>query len=488
MDEESTSWIRRTKFSHTVCHRIDSSRLASVPVRFRTREIPEFKQRSEGSVGSSKRSEPAKVLVQRNPLTNKQRSVSPVPGSLVPDTFKEARSEKKRFLTPVPRRKEPDKSAEQYSSTNSPDSRPSSAKLTPNSSPRRSISPFRGFGITKIKKNSSWSNYFDNLGGKVTAVETVDEHMIDMSKLMVGGKFAYGAHSRLYHGVYKGEAVALKLMCVPDNDQTGLLATRLEKQFTREVTFLARLHHPNVIKFMAARKQPPVYCIVTEYLSEGSLRAFLHKLEHTALPLQKLIPIALEIARGMEYIHSQGVIHRDLKPENILIDQDFHMKIADFGIACEEVHCDPFADDPGTYRWMAPEMIKHKHYGRKVDVYSFGLMLWEMVSGSIPYEDMSPIVAAFAVVNKNLRPEFPKDCPSAMRALIEQCWSTNPDKRPEFWQLVKVLEEFELSLAHDGTLKLVQNSIWQEEKKGFLHWIHKLNPPPSKSVPKPKFI
>lgn len=151
---------------------------------------------------------------------------------------------------------------------------------------------------------------------------------------------------------------------------------------------------------MAACRQPPVFCIVTEYLSEGSLRAYLHKLEHEILPLQKLIPIALDIARGMEYVHSQGVIHRDLKPENILIDQDFHMKLADFGIACEEVHCDPFADDPGTYRWMAPEMIRHKPYGRKVDVYSFGLILWEMVSGNIPYEDMTPIQAAYAVVNK----------------------------------------------------------------------------------------
>jgi len=126
----------------------------------------------------------------------------------------------------------------------------------------------------------------------------------------------------------------------------------------------------------------------------------LHKLERKSLPLQKLIAIALDIARGMEYIHSQGVIHRDLKPENVLIDQDFHMKIADFGIACEEAYCDSLADDPGTYRWMAPEMIKHKSYGRRVDVYSFGLILWEMVAGTIPYEDMNPIQAAFAVVNK----------------------------------------------------------------------------------------
>lgn len=153
-------------------------------------------------------------------------------------------------------------------------------------------------------------------------------------------------------------------------------------------------------QFIAACRKPPVYCVITEYLSEGSLRAYLHKLECKSLPLQKLIAIALDIARGMDYIHSQGVIHRDLKPENVLIDQDFHLKVADFGIACEEAYCDSLADDPGTYRWMAPEMIKHKSYGRKVDVYSFGLILWEMVAGTIPYEEMNPIQAAFAVVNK----------------------------------------------------------------------------------------
>jgi len=130
------------------------------------------------------------------------------------------------------------------------------------------------------------------------------------------------------------------------------------------------------------------------------LRAYLHKLEHQTISLQKLLTFALDIARGMEYIHSQGVIHRDLKPENILIGEGCRLKIADFGIACEEASCDLLADDPGTYRWMAPEMIKRKSYGRKVDVYSFGLILSEMLTGTIPYEDMNPIQAAFAVVNK----------------------------------------------------------------------------------------
>lgn len=130
------------------------------------------------------------------------------------------------------------------------------------------------------------------------------------------------------------------------------------------------------------------------------MRTFLNKQGGKNLPLDRMISIALDVARGMAYVHSQGVIHRDLKPENILFDQNWCPKIADFGVACDEACCDPLEEYAGTYRWMAPEMIKHKSYGRKVDVYSFGLLLWEMVTGALPYEHMTPVQAAFAVVSK----------------------------------------------------------------------------------------
>ncbi|KAG0488969.1 hypothetical protein HPP92_007780 [Vanilla planifolia] len=135
----------------------------------------------------------------------------------------------------------------------------------------------------------------------------------------------------------------------------------------------------------------------------------------------------------MEYIHSRGVVHRDLKPENILLDQDLRVKVADF-------------ESPAKNRAAArPETC------RRVDVYSFGILLWEMLTGCIPYEEMTPVQAAFAVVHKRTRPAFPEDCPIQLRALIERCWSSSPEKRPEFWQIVEVLERFEATLGQVGT-------------------------------------
>ncbi|GER48183.1 protein kinase [Striga asiatica] len=472
-EEATTSWVRRTNFSHTVCHRFDSSRLNTIPFTVTPSQTgpanPKTNQNAAAQTGQARKN-----------LTSSarhQRAVSPNPEIKLSDTFKEARLSQRRFSTPNPRGK------------------PGSGHKSPRStSPLKYLTSMKFHDKPKNRKDSSgyWTKYFDHGVGRVTNVETVDvDKMVDLSKLFLGNKFAHGAHSRLYQGFYMDEPVAMKMIMVPndddDDDENGALGARLEKQFVREVSLLSRLRHENIIKLVAAFRKPAVFCIITEYLPEGSLRAYLHK-HKDPLPMPKLISFALDIARGMEYIHSQGIIHRDLKPENILITQDFRLKVADFGIACEEACCDQLADDPGTYRWMAPEMIKRKKYGRKVDVYGFGLILWELVAGAIPYEDMTPIQAAFAVVNKNLRPAVPKDCAPAMKALIEQCWSLQPDKRPEFWQIVKVLEEFESSLTLDGTLNLVQNPIFQDPKKGLLHWIQKLGHQSSTSSgPKPKF-
>jgi len=155
-----------------------------------------------------------------------------------------------------------------------------------------------------------------------------------------------------------------------------------------------------VIQFVAACKKPPVFCIITEYLAGGSLRKFLHQQEPYSVPLDLVLKLALDIAHGMQYLHSQGILHRDLKSENLLLGEDMSVKVADFGISCLESHCGNAKGFTGTYRWMAPEMIKEKHHTKKVDVYSFGIVLWELLTAMTPFDNMTPEQAAFAVCQK----------------------------------------------------------------------------------------
>jgi len=384
----------------------------------------------------------------------KNRTLSPPPPATPrSDEFKDARLGSKRFSTPVPRRKGNDGGG--------------GGGIIKKLITRESINHRE-----RRKENSS--RIFDSTGVKVSAFDAMMDCRIEKSDLYIGHRFAIGAGSRLYHGNYKTQHVAVKFISLPDDKENDTaLASQLEKQFTGEASILSRLHHQNIIKLVGVIQDP--FGIVTEYLPGGTLRGYMHKLEKRALPLQKLIAMGLAIARGMDFVHSKSIIHRDLKPENILFDEDCCVKIADFGIACDETYCNSSlaADDKGTYRFMAPEMIKNKPYGRKVDVYSFGLVFWEMLTGRIPFEDMNPYQAAHAVVNKNLRPAIPANCPAPLGVFIEQCWTLHPEKRPKFEQIVKVLEQFESAVARDGLLNQVPSIAIEEHNKKSSNWMQK---------------
>ncbi|KAL0915633.1 hypothetical protein M5K25_016066 [Dendrobium thyrsiflorum] len=305
----------------------------------------------------------------------------------------------------------------------------------------------------------SWSMLLD--AGNAESSEANDggereEWMADLSQLFIGNKFASGSHSRIYRGIYKQRAVAVKMVKILDQDAEK--RESLEKQFKSEVSFLSRLYHPNIVQFIAASRKPPMYCIITEYMSQGTLRMYLHKKEPYSLSTETILRLALDISRGMEYLHSQGVIHRDLKSHNLLLNDEMRVKVADFGTSCLETQLRDSKGNMGTYRWMAPEMIKEKPYTRKVDVYSFGMVLWELTTALVPFQGMTPVQVAYAASEKNLRPPLSTSCSPVLNNLIKNCWSANPAKRPDFSYIVSVLEKYDTCLR-EGLPMLVNQEL-----------------------------
>ncbi|KAI0511003.1 hypothetical protein KFK09_011619 [Dendrobium nobile] len=306
-------------------------------------------------------------------------------------------------------------------------------------------SVFRSGGVTHVLTRDALAQALIDPSFSTEGLCDYEEWTLDLRMLSMGEPFAQGAFGKLYRGTYIGEDVAIKLLERPENDPKR--AQFMEQQFAQEVMMLASLKHPNIVRFIGACRKPMVWCIVTEYAKGGSVRQFLSRRQNRSAPLNIAVRQALDVARGMAYIHGLGCIHRDLKSDNLLICADRSIKIADFGVARIEVHPEGMTPETGTYRWMAPEMIQRRPYTQKVDVYSFGIVLWELITGMVPFQNMTAVQAAFAVVNKGARPIIPTDCPPSLGVIMTQCWDANPDVRPPFGEVVKMLEVVQTELA-----------------------------------------
>lgn len=281
----------------------------------------------------------------------------------------------------------------------------------------------------------------------VEGLADFEEWTIDLRKLHMGPAFAQGAFGKLYRGTYNGDDVAIKILERPENDPEK--AQLMGQQFQQEVMMLATLKHANIVRFIGGCRRSMVWCIVTEYAKGGSLRQFLTKRQNRAVPLKLAVKQALDVATGMAYVHGLGYIHRDLKSDNLLISADRSIKIADFGVARIEVKTEGMTPETGTYRWMAPEMIQHRPYTQKVDVYSFGIVLWELLTGMVPFQNMTAVQAAFAVVNRGVRPSIPDDCLPVLRNILTRCWDADPEVRPPFTEIVMMLERAEAEVMNN---------------------------------------
>ncbi|KAF6155662.1 hypothetical protein GIB67_007099, partial [Kingdonia uniflora] len=189
-----------------------------------------------------------------------------------------------------------------------------------------------------------------------------------------------------------------------------------------------------------------VCCVVVEYLGGGTLKTYLIKNHTRKLTFGIVIQLALDLARGLSYLHSKKIVHRDVKTENMLLDKTRTLKIADFGVArIEAQNPSDMTGETGTLGYMAPEVLNGNPYNRKCDVYSFGICLWEVYCCDMPYPDLSFAEVTSAVVRQNLRPEMPRCCPSSLANVMKRCWDADPDKRPEMDEVVAMLEAIDPS-------------------------------------------
>lgn len=265
---------------------------------------------------------------------------------------------------------------------------------------------------------------------------------IDSRFLILDHKVASGSYGDLYKGTYRSQEVAIKIL------KTERVNTDLQKEFAQEVYILRKVRHKNVVQFIGACTKPPSLCIVTEFMSGGSVYDYLHKQRGT-FKLPTLLKISIDISKGMNYLHQNNIIHRDLKAANLLLDEHEVVKVADFGVARVKAQTGVMTAETGTYRWMAPEVIEHKPYDHKADVFSFGVVLWELLTGKLPYEYLTPLQAAVGVVQKGLRPTIPKNTPPKLAELLEKCWQQDPSLRPDFTEIIEILNQISKEVGEE---------------------------------------
>ncbi|CDP06394.1 unnamed protein product [Coffea canephora] len=275
--------------------------------------------------------------------------------------------------------------------------------------------------------------------------------LVDPKQLFIGSKIGEGAHGKVYQGRYGDRIVAIKVLNHGNNSEER---TALEGRFAREVTMMSRVKHENLVKFIGACKDP-LMVLVTELLPGMSLRKYLVSIRPKQLDLHVALNYALDIARAMDCLHANGIIHRDLKPDNLLLTANQQsVKLADFGLAREESVTEMMTAETGTYRWMAPELYstvtlrqgEKKHYNNKVDVYSFGIVFWELLTNRMPFEGMSNLQAAYAAAFKQERPSIPEDISPDLAFIMQSCWVEDPNLRPSFSQIIRMLNEFLFAL------------------------------------------
>jgi tRNA A-37 threonylcarbamoyl transferase component Bud32 len=304
---------------------------------------------------------------------------------------------------------------------------------------------------TDADSSSLWQTF----GGTSEATESTSLNgnglpAIAWSEITLQGNIGGGAFGAVYKGQWRSTAVAVKLLNSACQEQ---LDPAILKAFTDEVRIMHSLRHPNVCLFMAVCMTAPNRAIVTELVSRGSLWDCLRKNETLGFPqvdsltqphwpLAAIKKVVIGALQGLAYLHGHvpPIIHRDMKSANLLVGDDLTIKICDFGLARLRDASIYMTSHVGTVHWMAPEVLNSQKYNERADMYSLGIIIWELFTGKCPYEKMNQIEIAVNVVEKRMRPAYPPYLTAQQKWLLDVCLAYEPDTRMAADQILSYID------------------------------------------------
>ncbi|KAJ7633219.1 kinase-like domain-containing protein [Roridomyces roridus] len=267
---------------------------------------------------------------------------------------------------------------------------------------------------------------------------TIDD--LEHERLVAGGSF-----SDVYTGYLHGQRVAVKMMRVFDQSDINALL----KGFSREAVIWRQLSHPTLLPFYGLYKFRQRLCLVSPWMENGHVRAFLKKESYNT---ERLLSLALDVALGLKHLHAQNIVHGDLKGENIFVTSSLRACIADFGLSSITTSASSVQFAPssmpsrgGTARYQAPELHQGGQNDQCTDVYSWASVVYELFAGTLPFPEMRLDIAVVMAVLAGQRPtRLPSlsgtSALDGLWALLQECWNATPESRPTAAQIVQRLK------------------------------------------------
>ncbi len=249
----------------------------------------------------------------------------------------------------------------------------------------------------------------------------------------IGVALGRGSCGMVYKGTYHGRTVAIKRL-----HKELLHSDDVLEAFVKEIELMARLKHPNILEFVGASIEFPNICFMTAFMELGSVNDALKR----GCSWELKIKMAKGAAAGLKFLHelTPPIVHRDVKTFNLLVDGEYNVALGDFGVSeALETEDKRIATRWGTVNWMPPEVFDGGVYDTKSDIFSYGMVLWELLTNQIPFGDTNPLMV-HQLIDAGERPFIPNSCHPQYASLIRQCWETDPDQRPSLAHVLQMLD------------------------------------------------